>query len=36
MDRVFSPEHGFRGDVDAGELVKDGKDPKTGLNIISI
>ena len=36
VTRVFSPEHGFRGDVDAGEQVKDGKDPKTGLNIISL
>ncbi|TVZ51030.1 exo-beta-N-acetylmuramidase NamZ domain-containing protein [Dokdonia sp. Hel_I_53] len=36
VSKVFSPEHGFRGDVDAGEDVKDGKDPKTGLNIISI
>lgn len=34
--KVFSPEHGFRGDVDAGEKVTDGKDPKTGLNIISL
>lgn len=34
--KVFSPEHGFRGDVDAGEQVTDGKDPKTGLNIISL
>ncbi len=34
--KVFSPEHGFRGDVDAGEDVKDGKDPKTGLNILSL
>lgn len=36
VQRVFSPEHGFRGDVDAGEKVKDGKDPKTGLNIVSL
>lgn len=36
VTRVFSPEHGFRGDIDAGEKVKDGKDPKTGLNIISL
>ncbi len=36
VKKVFSPEHGFRGDVDAGELVKDGKDSKTGLNIISL
>ncbi|MEQ3656992.1 MAG: DUF1343 domain-containing protein [Dokdonia sp.] len=34
--RVFSPEHGFRGNVDAGEQVKDGKDTKTGLPIISL
>lgn len=33
---VFSPEHGFRGTADAGELVKDGKDEKTGLPIISL
>ena len=34
--RVFSPEHGFRGNFDAGENVLDGKDPKTGLPIISL
>ncbi len=34
--RVFAPEHGFRGTADAGETVKDGKDPKTGLSIISL
>ena len=33
---VFSPEHGFRGKADAGELVKHGKDIKTGLPIISL
>ena len=33
--KVFSPEHGFRGKADAGELVKDGKDIKTGLDIYS-
>lgn len=33
---VFSPEHGFRGNADAGENVKDGKDPKTGLPILSL
>ncbi|WP_108115162.1 exo-beta-N-acetylmuramidase NamZ family protein [Kordia periserrulae] len=33
---VFSPEHGFRGQADAGEIVKDGKDIKTGLPIISL
>ena len=33
---VFSPEHGFRGHADAGELVSDGKDKKTGLPIYSL
>ena len=33
---VFAPEHGFRGTADAGETVKDGKDSKTGLPIISL
>ena len=34
--RVFAPEHGFRGSSDAGEIVKDGMDNKTGLPIISL
>ncbi|UKN03062.1 DUF1343 domain-containing protein [Paracrocinitomix mangrovi] len=34
--KVFSPEHGFRGDADAGEKVDNSKDPKTGLPIISL
>lgn len=33
---VFAPEHGFRGAADAGEKVKDGTDPKTGLPLISL
>lgn len=33
---VFAPEHGFRGKADAGELIKNGKDNKTGLPIISL
>lgn len=33
---VFSPEHGFRGNADAGEQIKDGLDTKTGLPIISL
>lgn len=36
VTKVFSPEHGFRGNIDAGEKVKDDKDPKTGLPIISL
>ncbi len=34
--KVFAPEHGFRGDADAGELVKDGVDIATGIPIISL
>ncbi|NQY05939.1 MAG: DUF1343 domain-containing protein [Flavobacteriaceae bacterium] len=34
--KVFAPEHGFRGKADAGEIVKDGKDTKTGLPILSL
>ncbi len=34
--KVFAPEHGFRGQLDAGEKVEDQKDPKTGLPIISL
>ena len=34
--KVFSPEHGFRGDADAGEIVANQKDLKTGLLIHSL
>ena len=33
---IFAPEHGFRGDADAGEKVKNGVDVKTGIPIISL
>jgi uncharacterized protein YbbC (DUF1343 family) len=36
VKKVFSPEHGFRGNADAGEVVKDGIDSKTSLPIISL
>ena len=36
VQKVFAPEHGFRGTADAGELVKDGIDTKTGIPIISL
>lgn len=36
VTKVFAPEHGFRGKADAGEVVKDGMDVKTGLPIISL
>ncbi|MGO3237633.1 MAG: exo-beta-N-acetylmuramidase NamZ family protein [Psychroflexus halocasei] len=36
IKKVFAPEHGFRGKADAGEIVKDGVDQKTGLPIVSL
>jgi uncharacterized protein YbbC (DUF1343 family) len=33
---IFAPEHGFRNLADAGELIEDGKDPVTGIKIISL
>ena len=36
ITKVFAPEHGFRGDADAGESVADQKDLKTGLPILSL
>ena len=36
ITKVFAPEHGFRGQADAGEKVKDGLDTKTGLPLISL
>ena len=36
VKKVFGPEHGFRGTADAGEKVKEGKDPKTKLPIKSL
>lgn len=34
--KIFSPEHGFRGNADAGAHVKNDKDPQTGLPVISL
>jgi len=36
IQKVFSPEHGFRGKADASEHVANGIDTKTGLPIISL
>ncbi len=36
VKKIFAPEHGFRGNADAGEKISDSKDAKTGLPIISI
>ena len=34
--RVFAPEHGFRGDQDAGKQIANGKDAKTGIQLTSL
>lgn len=36
IEKIFSPEHGFRGTADAGEHVKNYIDKKTGLPVISL
>ncbi|MSP85572.1 MAG: DUF1343 domain-containing protein [Flavobacteriaceae bacterium] len=36
IQKIYAPEHGFRGTADAGEHVIDGKDAKTGIPIISL
>ena len=36
VKKVYSPEHGFRGDADAGEKVNSSVDSKTGLPIFSL
>ncbi|MCC6817923.1 MAG: DUF1343 domain-containing protein [Bacteroidia bacterium] len=36
IECIFAPEHGFRGNVSAGNTVNSGKDEKTGIKIISL
>ena len=36
IDRIFSPEHGFRGKAGAGEIVDNSCDAKTGIEIVSL
>lgn len=36
VTKVFAPEHGFRGDVPAGEKVNSSVDEKTGIAIVSL
>ncbi|MCC6702187.1 MAG: DUF1343 domain-containing protein [Fluviicola sp.] len=36
IQKVFAPEHGFRGTADAGEKIWSHKDPVTGLPIVSL
>ena len=34
--KIFCPEHGFRGNAEAGAHIASGTDPKTGLPIVSL
>lgn len=34
--KVFAPEHGFRGQADAGETIRNGRDTQSGLPILSL
>lgn len=36
VTKIFSPEHGFRGDADAGEHVSNSRDRQTGVEIVSL
>lgn len=36
VSTILAPEHGFRGDADAGEHVLDGYDHRTGATIVSL
>ncbi len=36
VEVIFAPEHGFRGESDAGEYIADGMDPETGIRITSL
>ena len=36
VSKIFAPEHGFRGQADAGEKVDDSIDPSTGIPIVSL
>ncbi|WP_207428724.1 exo-beta-N-acetylmuramidase NamZ domain-containing protein [Pedobacter sp. SYSU D00535] len=34
--KIFGPEHGFRGNASAGVHVDDERDPKTGIQVVSL
>ena len=36
ITKIYSPEHGFRGDAEPGKRVVSGKDEKTGIPIVSL
>lgn len=36
IKKIFAPEHGFRGNADAGEKVQNFTDKKTGISVVSL
>ena len=36
IQKIFAPEHGFRGNADAGEHLKNSRDRTTGIPIVSL
>lgn len=36
VKQAFAPEYGFRGEAGPGDKVDSGKDPKTGIKVISL
>jgi uncharacterized protein YbbC (DUF1343 family) len=36
ISTIFAPEHGFRGEASAGEKINNSRDPKTGIEIVSL
>ncbi len=36
IEKIFAPEHGFRGDASAGAKIKDGIDSKTEIKVFSL
>lgn len=36
IQKIFAPEHGFRGKADAGEKIEDNIDSKTGIPVVSL
>lgn len=36
VKKILAPEHGFRGEADAGAVIRDGVDSKTGIPVVSL
>jgi uncharacterized protein YbbC (DUF1343 family) len=36
IEKIFGPEHGFRGDQPNGKEIQNGKDPRTNIEMISL